>query len=156
MFNVHGWAYSSPYYIPSAWASALLILYQGQCESLMSGISKVADSRALFICSPQHNYHSNAKGIALGRSCARHGLGYIFMKRPYLWKYSFPMKKGIFDNEYYFYEDGNIIHFYDRNQNKFNIEEIVSPSSISEEEKLIMLESCPDDLKETIKHMLQL
>ncbi len=78
------------------------------------------------------------------------------MKRPYLWKYSFPMKKGMFDNEYYFYEDGNIIHFYDRNQNKFNIEEIVSPSSISEEEKLIMLESCPDDLKETIKHMLQL
>ncbi len=66
------------------------------------------------------------------------------------------MKKGIFDNEYYFYEDGNIIHFYDRNQNKINIEEIVSPSSISEEEKLIMLESCPDDLMETIKHMLQL
>ena len=78
MFNVHGWAYSSPYYIPSAWASALLILYQGQCESLMSGISKVADSRALFICSPQHNYHSNAKGIALGRSCARHGLGRLY------------------------------------------------------------------------------
>ena len=75
MFNVHGWAYSSPYYIPSAWASALLILYQGQCESLVSGISKVADSRALFICSPQHNYHSNVKGIALGKSCARHELG---------------------------------------------------------------------------------
>ena len=37
------------YYIPSAWASALLILYQGQCESLMSGISKVADSRASFL-----------------------------------------------------------------------------------------------------------
>lgn len=36
------------YYIPSAWASALLILYQGQCESLVSGISKVADSRAFF------------------------------------------------------------------------------------------------------------
>ena len=34
MFNVHGWAYSSPYYIPSAWASALLILSQRQCESL--------------------------------------------------------------------------------------------------------------------------
>ena len=37
------------YYIPSAWASALLILYQGQCESLTRGISKVADSRASFI-----------------------------------------------------------------------------------------------------------
>ena len=36
------------YYIPSAWASALLILGQGQCESLECGISKVADSRALF------------------------------------------------------------------------------------------------------------
>ena len=64
------------YYIPSAWASALLILGQGQCESLECGISKVADSRALFICYLHHNYHSNAKGIALGRSCARHGLGY--------------------------------------------------------------------------------
>ena len=32
----------------NAWASALLILYWGQCEGLIRGISKVADSRASF------------------------------------------------------------------------------------------------------------
>ena len=67
MFNVHGWAYSSPYYIPSAWASELLILYQGQCESLMSGISKVADSRALFYMLPPTQFSLQRQGNRAGK-----------------------------------------------------------------------------------------
>ena len=65
------------YYIPSAWASALLILYQGQCESLTRGISKVADSRALFICT------LTLSEVFLGNqrllnSCARHVSGIYY------------------------------------------------------------------------------
>ena len=78
------------------------------------------------------------------------------MKESYIWMYSFPMKKGIFDDDYYFYEDGGIVHCYDRTQNRLNIEETVSPSSIPEEKKNVMLKSCPEELKETIKLMLQL
>ena len=49
MFLVHGLAYIVSVY-QYAWASALLILYWGQCEGLIRGISKLADSRALFMC----------------------------------------------------------------------------------------------------------
>ena len=39
------------HYIRNAWASALLILYQWQCESLMSGISNKQDPALLFYVS---------------------------------------------------------------------------------------------------------
>ena len=81
---------------------------------------------------------------------------HIIMEEPYLWMYSFPMRKGIFDDDYYFYEDGTIIHFYDRTQSKLNIEEKVSPLSISIEKREIMLEACPTPIKGIIKKMLQL
>ena len=42
------WVYSTCY-IRYAWASALLILFQRQCEGQIRGISKVADSRASFL-----------------------------------------------------------------------------------------------------------
>ena len=70
--------------------------------------------------------------------------------------YSFPMRKGIFDDDYYFYEDGTIIHFYDKTQSKLNIEEKVSPLSIPIEKRVIMLNECPVNIKDTIKKMLQL
>ena len=41
------------------------------------------------------------------------------------------MKKGTLDNEYYFYEDGRILHCYDRTQNKLNIEEMARMTSTS-------------------------
>lgn len=54
------------------------------------------------------------------------------------------MKKGTLDNEYYFYEDGRILHCYDRTQNKLNIEEYVNAKNISERERKIILENCPE------------
>lgn len=72
------------------------------------------------------------------------------MDKNYVWSYSFPMKKGDKDNDYYFYEDGRILHFYDINQNKYNIEEYVKASDISNKEKEIMTEACPEEFRELI------
>ena len=49
MFLVHGLAYSSyVYYIPIAWASALLILLDWACESLYTRDKQKILTRALF------------------------------------------------------------------------------------------------------------
>lgn len=58
-----------------------------------------------------------------------------------IWAYQ-SMKKGMYDNDYYFYEDGSILHFYDRSVSKFNIEEQVQPSSIPDNTKKLILEQC--------------
>lgn len=77
------------------------------------------------------------------------------MEVPYYWMYSFPMKKGILDDDYYFYEDGRILHCYDKTQNKNNVEEYVSASSISDDKRMTMLQACPADKKEIITKILQ-
>lgn len=74
----------------------------------------------------------------------------------YYWSYSFPMRKGTLDDDYYFYEDGRILHSYDKTQTKINIEEFVSPASIDSNKKQIMLSACPYDKYETIKRILKL
>lgn len=76
------------------------------------------------------------------------------MDNKYFWGYSFPMKKGNLDNEYYFYEDGRILHCYDRTQNKLNIEEYVKIQDISESERKIILEKCPEKHINKIKKIL--
>ena len=55
------------YYIPSAWASALLILYQGQCESLMSGISKESRFPRSFYMLPPSQLMSPSSGNHAGK-----------------------------------------------------------------------------------------
>ncbi len=72
------------------------------------------------------------------------------------WSYSFPMRKGILDNDYYFFEDGRILHSYDKTQSKLNIEEFVSADSIDLNERQIMLAACPQDKVETIRRILKL
>ena len=76
------------------------------------------------------------------------------MDKNYFWKYSFPMKKGEFENEYYFYENNQILHVYDKSKIKVNIEKHVSPSDIPEREKLEMIEKCPEEFKEQIINIL--
>ena len=78
------------------------------------------------------------------------------METPYYWMYSFPMQKGILDDDYYFYEDGRILHCYDKTQSKLNVEEYVIASSISEDIRTAMLQACPLDKKEIITKILQL
>ena len=73
----------------------------------------------------------------------------------YYWSYFFPMRKGILD-DYYFYEDGRILHSYDKTQSKLNIEEYVTPEAIDLCKKQTMLAACPKDKVETIKRILKL
>lgn len=76
------------------------------------------------------------------------------MDNNYFWSYSFRMKKGLLDNDYYFYENGKILHIFDKTQNKLNIEKYVSASDIPEHERLQIIEKCPPEFKERINEML--
>lgn len=66
------------------------------------------------------------------------------------------MRKGILDDDYYFFEDGRILHSYDKTQSKLNIEEFISAESIDIHKRQIMLAACPQDKYETIKSILHL
>ena len=78
------------------------------------------------------------------------------MEDNYFWSYFFPMRKGILDDDYFFFEDGRILHSYDKTQSKLNIEEYVSADSIPIEKRRAMLEACPDGIYALIKSMLKL
>lgn len=64
------------------------------------------------------------------------------------------MKDNIYDNDYTFYADGRIKHFYDKNQWNYNIEAWVTPSQIKESEKKRLLDECPLAVKDRIKEIL--
>ena len=76
------------------------------------------------------------------------------MENNYFWKNDLPMKKGEFENEYYFYDNGRILHVYDKSKTKVNIEEFVSASNIPEHERQQLINACPDEFKEKIINML--
>lgn len=66
------------------------------------------------------------------------------------------MRKGILDDDYLFYDNGKILHSYDKTQTKLNIEEFISADSIPLEKKKIMLENCPKDKYDIVKSILEL
>lgn len=74
-----------------------------------------------------------------------------------IWAYH-SMKKGTYDNDYYFYEDGTILHHYDRTMAKSDIEEYVLPSDIPDYEKEEIIakckEECSKDILEQIERIL--
>ena len=75
-----------------------------------------------------------------------------------IWAY-LSMKKGTYDNDYYFYEDGTIFHHYDRTMKDYNLESYVSPASISDSDKEKILaqckSECPNDIVEKIRSILE-
>ena len=73
-----------------------------------------------------------------------------------IWRYPFPMRKGMLDNDYVFYSDGRIMHCYDKSISKYNIEEFVSAEQIPLEARKVMLENAPEALKNFIKNILKL
>lgn len=74
----------------------------------------------------------------------------------HIWQYSFPMRKGILDDDYYFFEDGRILHSYDKTQSKLNIEEYISADTIDVAKRQTMLKACPKHLYNTIKTFLKI
>ena len=74
----------------------------------------------------------------------------------YYWSYSFPMRKGILDDDYFFFKDGRILHSYDKTQSKLNVEEFITADSIDINKRQTMVAVCPQEKVETIKRMLNL
>lgn len=78
-------------------------------------------------------------------------------KKELIWTY-LSMKKGVYDNDYYFYNDGTILHHYDQTMSKLDLEEIIYPSDISDfqKEKIIKKckEECTNEIIEQIKKIL--
>ena len=71
-----------------------------------------------------------------------------------IWAY-LSMKKGMYDNDYYFYEDGTILHHYDRSMSKLIIEEYVLSSEISDTDKEKILAKCKEECSEKIVNQVQ-
>ena len=78
-------------------------------------------------------------------------------KKVPLWFY-LSMKKQDLDNDYFFYEDGTILHHYDRTINKRDIEEDILSKDIPEYEREKILAQCegecPNEVFERIKLIL--
>ena len=66
-----------------------------------------------------------------------------------IWAY-LSMKKGMYDNDYYFFDDGTILHHYDRSLTKLNLESYVLPSSLSDSEKERIISKCESECSEDI------
>ena len=65
------------------------------------------------------------------------------------------MKKGTYDNDYYFYEDGTILHHYDCTIGKWDIEGYISASSISELEKEKIISKCESECTPEISSQIK-
>ena len=76
------------------------------------------------------------------------------MEQNYLWCYSRKPRKGLLDDDFYFYPDGRILRVYDRTINKFNVEEWVTKDFFSPDEITTITEECPHEFKACIKQML--
>ena len=72
-----------------------------------------------------------------------------------IWRYSFPMRKGVLDNDYVFFSDDRIMHCYDKTISKLNIEEFVSAEQIPIEQRNMMIADAPEALKDFIKDRLK-
>ncbi len=66
-----------------------------------------------------------------------------------IWAY-LSMKKGTYDNDYYFFEDGTILHHYDQSMSKIDLESYVSPEDISDSEKEKILMKCKEECSSEI------
>jgi hypothetical protein len=75
-------------------------------------------------------------------------------KKTPLWVYR-SMKKQDLDNDYFFYEDGSILHHYDRTITKRDIEEDILPKDISTFEKELILLKCERECSAEIYEQIQ-
>ncbi|MBN2603786.1 MAG: hypothetical protein JXA91_06625 [Candidatus Thermoplasmatota archaeon] len=70
--------------------------------------------------------------------------------------YSHNTKKGILDNDYTLFDNGEVLHEYDKSQypGQFNLSETVSIDNISESVKSDFLKSAKSDDLELVKKLL--
>lgn len=66
-----------------------------------------------------------------------------------IWAYLSTRRQNL-DNDYYFYENGTILHHYDRTMTKWDIDEYVTPSNIPESEKEEIIRKCETECSKAI------
>ena len=69
-----------------------------------------------------------------------------------------PMKKEQWDNDYSFYDDGSVEHFYDLSVKKYNIKKKIAPAEIPEDDKIAIIErikECPKEWQEFVLNVLK-
>lgn len=66
------------------------------------------------------------------------------------------MRKLDLDDDYIFYEDGSIVHQYDKScyPGGYNLEEEITPDQISDSKKSEILAKCPEDKLEAVTKIL--
>ncbi len=76
-----------------------------------------------------------------------------------IWLCELPMKRGILDDNYAFYDNGTVIHGYDKSEyssEKLNLKEEVIPSNLPEHVKEKIIIKCPEELKQWVSELLGL
>lgn len=76
------------------------------------------------------------------------------MEQNYLWCYSRKPRKGLLEDDFYFYSDGRILRVYDRTINKLNLEEWVTKDFFLKEEIADIIKRCPNEYKNHTKNVL--
>ena len=83
-------------------------------------------------------------------------------KRKYMriiWTCQLPPKKGQWDNDYVFYDDGTIEHHYDLSVTKYNLVAKTTPSAICQRDKCAIIErlhECPEEWRMFIGQLLHI
>jgi len=65
------------------------------------------------------------------------------------------ISQGMLDNQYTFFEDGRIRHFFDENIYRPNLERWILANEIRASDKVKLLEKCSPKLKDRIKLILE-
>jgi len=71
---------------------------------------------------------------------------------------SHAMKKGVLDDDYTLYDDGTVLHFYDKHTypGGQNIEDILNGRDLSDKVKKRLLDSASEENKAHVKELLKI
>lgn len=70
--------------------------------------------------------------------------------------YTHKMRSNLFDDDYTLYENGSVLHEYDRNIHSFNLKEELIVNNLSPEIKARLYDAASDENKERVKEILKM
>lgn len=71
-----------------------------------------------------------------------------------IWTYYSIVRQNL-DNDYIFYKDGTILHHYDRTMTKWDLEEYINPSDLSESEKAKIISKCDSECNQEVVNQIK-
>lgn len=74
-----------------------------------------------------------------------------------IWLCQLPLKKGLWDNDYRFYDDGTIEHEYDLSVKKMNLVSKIQPNEIDARDRLAIINriiECPEEWRMFVLSLL--